>query len=352
MPARARITVSSRLLNDLKQRIVAGEFVPGSRLPTRADLIGAYGTTPVTLQRVCDRLVREGFLVAHGRRGTFVSDRPPHLTVYALVFPYHSSPTRPWPRFWTALAAEARSVALASGRTLVFSYGNETHQDLAAYRELEENVRSHRLVGLIFASPPHYLSGSSVLEAPGIPRVALMARAAIPGVSTIRLTGSLMGELVRRLRQAGCRRVALFTVQEQAADAQRLLGEAGFRVPAHWVYQTNYTVTQSARQVAYLLMKNGPRTTRPDGILITDDNLTEPTLAGLADAGVRVPRDLTVVTHCNFPAPPPSLPIVRLGYDTRRVLAACLDSLEAQRLGGASGRVTEIPFTSEEELGT
>ncbi len=352
MSPRAENTTSSRLLGDLKKRIVDGEFAPGCRLPTRTALISAYGTTPVTLQRVCDRLVREGFLVARGRQGTFVSDRPPHLTVYGLVFPYHNRPERPWPRFWTALAAEARNVAAASGRTLVFSYGNETHQDLEAYRQLEENVHSHRLVGLVFASPPHYLRGSAVLEAPGIPRVALMARAIIPGVSTIRLTGSLMGELVRRLRQAGCRRVALFTVQEQAADAQRLLAEAGFRVPPHWVYQTNYTVTHSARQVANLLMRAGPRTTRPDGILITDDNLTDPTLAGLADAGVRVPRAVTVVAHCNFPAPPPSVPVVRMGYDTRRVLAACLDSLEAQRLGAASGGVTEIPFTTEEELVT
>src|SRR5947207_12682088 len=69
----------------LRGEIVAGRFPPGARLPTRRQLTERFAAGPMSVQRALDRLARDGFVVAEGRRGTFVSPQPPHLNHYALV---------------------------------------------------------------------------------------------------------------------------------------------------------------------------------------------------------------------------------------------------------------------------
>ena len=110
MPARHEPQIGQRILREMRQRIVDGVYRPSDRLPTRAELVGEFATTPVTVQRVFDVLASDGFIVAQGRRGTFVCDRPPHLTHYGLVFPYRDRPERPWPRFWSACRARSASL--------------------------------------------------------------------------------------------------------------------------------------------------------------------------------------------------------------------------------------------------
>src|SRR5262245_29184268 len=72
------------IAEQIRRRIVTGELLPGQRLPTRRELNTRFGAGPMTVQRALDRLLRDGFVVAAGRRGTFVSPQPPHLSHFAL----------------------------------------------------------------------------------------------------------------------------------------------------------------------------------------------------------------------------------------------------------------------------
>jgi hypothetical protein len=73
--------------------------------------------------------------------------------------------------------------------------------------------------------------------------------------------------------------------------------------------------------------------------------------AGLAAAGVRVPRDLAIVAHANFPMPTRSaLPVVRLGFDVRRVVAACLDVLGRRALGETVNDPIRVPVEFEDDI--
>ena len=62
-----------------------------------------------------------------------------------------------------------------------------------------------------------------------------------------------------------------------------------------------------------------------------------------------MPDELEVVAHCNFPCPSPGiLPVKRIGYDAREVLAACLAELESQRVGNPPGlRTVQAKFESD-----
>ena len=71
-----------------------------------------------------------------------------------------------------------------------------------------------------------------------------------------------------------------------------------------------------------------------DALIVMDDNLVEHASAGILAAGVRVPEQLDVVAHCNFPWPAPSvLPVARLGYRAAEVLDRCVDWINARREG-------------------
>jgi GntR family transcriptional regulator len=62
----------SQLAGILRQRIVDGEFRAGDRLPTEAELIRAYGLSPMTVRRAVKILLDEHAVSTVPGRGTFV----------------------------------------------------------------------------------------------------------------------------------------------------------------------------------------------------------------------------------------------------------------------------------------
>jgi DNA-binding LacI/PurR family transcriptional regulator len=109
----------------------------------------------------------------------------------------------------------------------------------------------------------------------------------------------------------------------------------------------NISTPETAGNLTHLLMSHPDY--RPDGLFIADDNLVESVAAGLVTAGVRVPAELKVLAHCNFPAAAGSvLPFVRLGYDAHAVLSAAIEMIARARAGAAPG-IAEIPVIFENE---
>ena len=95
------------LLRSMRQEIVSGTRLPGSRLPTRLQMIEELQASPGTVQRALDRLIQDGFIESRGKRGTFVTNHPPHLYQYGVAFWGHPSDGVAWSRFWDALDREA-----------------------------------------------------------------------------------------------------------------------------------------------------------------------------------------------------------------------------------------------------
>ncbi len=62
----------AQLARILRERIAEGEFQAGDRLPTEAELMRAYGLSPVTVRRAIKILVDDRAVTATPGRGTFV----------------------------------------------------------------------------------------------------------------------------------------------------------------------------------------------------------------------------------------------------------------------------------------
>lgn len=342
----------------LRGEIISGVYPPGALFPIRADLQQRFATTPVTIQHAVDQLRREGFVYTAGRRATYVSPYPPHLYCYAMVF---STPRLPeeapgGSRFFRALV---NSTAAYDGtgqepRRIVVHYGIDFNHENHDARMLLQAARAHCYAGLIFPEHP-YVTGMAetpLARIPDLPCVAIMPRETGPISAVSTEGGSFLTKAMDYLSSRGRRRLAVLSNTSDPGLLGAILADAGRRgmvCRPYWTQMVRMESPEFARNVTHLLFHAG-QAERPDALFITDDNLVEHAIGGIIDAGVRVPEDLEVVAHCNFPWPAPSvLPVKRLGYDARDVLAALLESIEAQRQG-ATVTHRDIPAMFEEEL--
>jgi DNA-binding LacI/PurR family transcriptional regulator len=341
-----------RLFQQLQEKILLGEFAPGSRIPPRTELAKTYHMSPVTVQRVFDRLVEEGYVHPRGRNGSFVAEAPPHLNNYWLVFP-DESPGMLSP-FRHALTREAQKLGRKGRETFSIHVGHGGNFRQGDYEELLHDVTTHRTAGLIFATAGGYWNETPLRKEPGLARVAFSHGPEGPeDIALIRFDRqTFFDKALDRLQSLGRSRVAVLACSLPSAyrDLFRQgLARRGMETRPYWTQFVHSHGPAHALNLVHLLMHPDQRT-RPDALLVMDDALIEPAGAGLVEAGVRVPEELTVIAHTNFPHPVESpLPFIHLGYDVPALLGECLKLLVAQRRGETYPHVTLAPALFEEE---
>ena len=353
IPAGRRAPVKARrILNELRRQIVEGRFPPGSQLPRREDLEAHFHVSPLTLQKALSSLISDGFVYAKTGQGTFVVDEPPHLSRYGLVFPSEPGMTDTWNNFYAAMNNEAMAIQRSKPDRLTMYFGLENPGRHESRDQLIADVEAHRLAGLIFVSPPFNFVGTPLLDAPGMPRVSGAPYREIPSVRLDE--ASLMDKALRYLASRGRRRIALVSGNVMGPSVfdsfQTALGAWQMETRPFWQQGVHPDYPQWARNVVELLFQSG-QAERPDGLIITDDNLVPHATAGLLAAGMRVPDEVDVVGHCNFPWLTPSVvPAKRIGYDARRVLQVFMALIDMQRRGETPPTVTDIAAVTEDEV--
>lgn len=339
----------------LRQAIVRGEYAAGAQIPPQTVLCRQYGVSSVTAQLALARLTREGFLVSRPRRGCFVVDQPPHLNDYALVFPF--DPTGPfaertWSHYYVALNHEAVRLQRETGKRMLTFHGLDQHTDTPDRQRLIECLAAQCVAGVIFANAPFLLANTPILDLPGMPRVAIESKQVYPHVPIV--THDSQQWVIKALdylSALGRKRVAMIRLDREAdatAWVQQRLAERGMVSRSRWTQYVALNSPRGATHAAELLMHDRER---PNALIVEDDNFVEPVVAGLVAAGVRVPEDIAVVGHANFPWPPATaLPVRLLGYDVGAMLRLCVESIDRQRAGEEVPGVTSLPALWEDEF--
>jgi hypothetical protein len=326
------------IISDIRQQIVGGELTPGSQLATRNELEQYYQVSRDTVQRALDQLVEEDFVYTNGRRGTYVSPHPPHLSNYALIF--ESQPggsPEIWSQFEETLLYAATHRPPSPEQHITVYHDVKGTRNSPDYEQLERDVLNHRLAGLIFTFDPVSFRGTPLMQVPGVTRVAIVSEPLeMPTVNFSMF--SFIDRALDFIVAKGRRRVAVVSHMHSSFKDNRHLADGiaarGLVYRRYWMQTANVKTADSADECVHLLMHPG-QNERPDAVIIDNDNLLEPAIRGLLAAGVKVPEDIEVVTHANFPLPgasPLAVPVTRLGFDMRRVLDACFDSMNAHRL--------------------
>lgn len=335
----------------IRDGVIDGQYAPGQRIPTQVELAKMFGVSLFTIQRALGSLANDGFVHASTKNGTFVAQHLPHLCNYGLVTPGSWR----WSRLFMAIrkAAEMLSNESLRFREYVTSQEAGNREDI---RRLYRDIRGRRVGGLIFNGVMTDIVDTPILEQKVVPCVREQPRPKcdIPTVY-LDIRGSFVNRAVEYLTARGCRRIAHLVVMVEEdtplVDIAAWLKKTGIEVKPHWVHSIYPRINDktTANIVNVLMHLQGDD--RPDALLIHDDNLTEHAMAGLMTAGVKVPKDLEVVTHCNYPAPAPtSLPMKRLGFDCRLFLRKCIEVIEMERKGQTPPSLTLIPAIFEEEL--
>lgn len=337
--------------------LVVGERAlgAGERVPTRSEIGEHFGVSTMTVQRAFDRVIEEGFLTVAGKAGTVVAEHPPHLHRFVLSVPGHPGDTR-WVRFWDLLVQEAERWGHGTPSHMVVAQNADPEIGPVEAERLAQEIADHRVAGILLVTDAPHIT-SSLLRDADIPRVTftgLTPKSDVPGICLGGEGRLWFSRAVEHVHARGRKRIALITVPGLAQPRhlemwRELLEKRGLVCDPALIQMAGQWDARWATNLVLALFR-GPADQRPDALVVSDDNLVEQVCAGLQQLGLRVPEDLDVVAHANFPlAAPTALPLTRLGFDIPQVFALAMDLLQRQQRREGVPRVTVVHPRFEDE---
>ena len=336
--------------NRLRQQIISGVFNPGSRLPSQAALIKDFSASNVTIQNVMKSLAKQGYIYTRGNSGTFVSENPPFLRRIALLSPQDEPHEA---SFFHCFIKRGKEVSKQLGCELELFAGYEGWKGFEDYQRLMEQMESGTLAGIIFAANPYVLKGTPLLEYPDIPRVAFMEGDNLSNIDSVWVDyRQLINRSLDYFRKQGRKRIGIICPQvnlESYFDFS-VFDAKGIEFFPYLIQGVALTSPFWAENVVRLMMAL-PKKTRPDCLLIADDNLVWHATKALREMNLKVPEDIAVVGHANFPDPLDSaLPIPRMGFDLDECLRHCINTILARRKGETAKKRHILPALFDSEM--
>lgn len=352
----------------IRRQIVNEHWTIGHRLPTRTELCERFGVSNDTINSALIALRREGFVQPRGRLGTFVSQYPPHLSRYGVVFPIDA--TQHGDARWSSLLTGFQQLAcrndMPPNRQMASYHTVDEHDDSEGSRLLMTDVEHDRLAGLLFVG---HAKPVWVERIEGrLPYVELridQGRTTSPLVLEIPYQ-TLLDRCVAYAKQQGCKRVALLTLDsvlnERIDTWPKSLSQAhGVECRPQWILGASAQSPLTARQIVRLLL-SASLPNRPDALVVMDDNLLPEAAQGVLASGLS-PRQLSLISHANFPFPTPSaVPTKRIGIDLRDALRAAISLInkhgrpslsrisKSNRSFRRRDSVTTLPILEEHEV--
>lgn len=80
-----RLPLHARISEEIRKRIISGEYAPGEQLPSEQQLITQFDVSRITVRRAIANLVSQGLVTSHHGKGVFVKEQ--RLAVYSLSSP-------------------------------------------------------------------------------------------------------------------------------------------------------------------------------------------------------------------------------------------------------------------------
>jgi len=345
-----------RIAEALRERILAGRYPVGGRLPTRKEIADEFAASGITIQRAFEELLRDGFVVSRGCAGTFVAESPPHTSRFGVIFPsprprHPSTPASRWSTFYAEIVNAATEIEQQEGGRFSFYYGFYQGTGSEDYPRLVADVEAGRLAGLIIVHATIGLAGAPVMSHRHCPPIVMTGESLVPGATAVNYDyGVFIDAALDHFAAAGRRGVAAIALwggghvvhwdHLRSACEQR-----GLENPPYWNQVVGPESFEAANHVAQLLMHGDER---PDALLIADDHLVEHATAGLAACGVRGANDLDVVAWSNLPYTPTAhVPVRFIGPDIRDFVRTCVDLLRRKKAGEDCPRELLLPFRAE-----
>jgi DNA-binding LacI/PurR family transcriptional regulator len=337
-------TKTQVIIGDIRRQIVSGDLRGGEKLPTYSELEERYQVSRMTMQAVVESLKDDGFVASKERQGLFVSPNPPHENRFGILLPKHERHNR----FWRVLISEAEK------------YVEDKGYEIAVYRDmtkpsgrenLRRDVRNCRLAGLIVTCDPDDYDVPDIFADESIPKI-MFAKQDLPSAFHFSLgRQQLIEKSLDQFLANGRKRIAYLTGFGMGLNYELFLAGVQERAlesgPAWQFALENFDAADHLMQ----LLMSLPADRRPDALLIDNDNLVEAAVRGLETAGVTIPDDIEVISHCNWNERfMNTLPVRFIGFDIHKIIADGLDMFINFRQKPIPIETHEIPALFEDEL--
>jgi DNA-binding LacI/PurR family transcriptional regulator len=351
---------ATQIANQLRERLEQGVFAPGQRIPSRYKLAETIGVSCSTIDEAVVTLVKEGWLARRRGSGTVVRQRDTALRCVG-VYEHYDYGANPESTYARTLCAAVQEILAGQG-TRMRLWVNHRPVNQPTVEPMEEVVsacRKGQVQGVIVPlTDGEQLQWLRKLPVP----LAIGSAADLPNAVTHDLAQGVELSL-SELARLGCRSVGLIsgwpmrsTDHDGSGDVTNagrerfwdLMGRLGLIIRPEWLWAPEPGVRISSPSVERYgyeqfcaLWRDEPH---PDGLIVNDDIMARGVIAGLLEAGVRVPLDLKLVLHrnrevdllCPLPASFTELSI-------RATAEALVSQIEKQFRGEACQRVV-LPY--------
>ena len=324
--------------------IASGKFPPGGKLPTYDELERIHNVSYITINACIKLLKNSGLVISRERAGVFVSERPPILNRFAMIFPKEALSEN---RFLQTILKLLNDESVKRKLEFEIFPGFEPHVDNPDYQKLISELHKMRIGGVAHVSMPSLPDACELLHFPGIPVINASSCMKFDDKSYVEKSCDYL--LSRKKRRIA----VLFQGKNHLVEKfMEKRDKSGMNSPDHWFIPIGTDAREGAGNITRLLL-DCPSEKRPNGLIITDDNLVDHALGGVFRSRVKVPEELEIVTHCNWPNPVTSvMPVKRLGYDVGEAVSIIIDILLKSRGKSGLQKTESVPLAPlfEEEI--
>ncbi len=235
--------------------------------------------------------------------------------------------------FWTTIARGVEDAAHAEGYSVILCNTDESPEKQAQYLTM---LLKRRIDGILLAPASSSPESVELIQKQGT--VVVVLDRTVPCVEVDIIRGDSFGgayQLTKHLLSLGHRHIVVLTgpkdvstSSERVEGFQLAMSEAGLEHDTKNVYWGSFSQSMG-RDMTNRALQTSPR---PTGILAVNNFIANGALQAFAQAGIRVPEDISLVSFDDVPEsinPAPFLtvalqPAYEMGYQASQLLIARL----------------------------
>lgn len=297
-------SLTSQLVDGLREAILTGVYAPGNCLPSLRQISEETGVSLIIVRRALERLQREGQVAPRPGSGNVVlgkGERRWKGHVLTVICGHGDN------YVFNVMANILRERILQDGYLVSQVAAHDSKANVSGLAQFEHALS--RTIDLVVCLGGRCNDVSRRLSKTGIPVVLfssdgnLRLKNCVAKVNWLHQLG--VGDFVAACRRRGVRRAIQVCCSLEFASAAPLLREAGIEVSVWSVNPRDElpggieTVRTRCMELFEKRFARG-RDWLPDVIYFSDDYLATEGIASLARHGVRIPEDVGVVTWRNI----------------------------------------------------
>ncbi|NUU60101.1 GntR family transcriptional regulator [Paenibacillus agri] len=297
----------SVIKEDIKQRLISGEWTEGYRLPSSREFAQYYESSVNTIEKAIKELTEEGWLIRDSRRGTFMNKEKEILQggtrlVAAFVFGIDN------PIWATALRGVEDALFLRGYQLL----SSSDDRNLEKLESLVRGAVERKVEGVIlspFMSEGHEEINNrifSLLQDHGIKYISLdrvVYNTSIPYVTSDNIAGAY--NLTKLLIEQGHRQMLFIKNSNISTINERLMGFKQAIVDSGLPYSHEFEVFIPTKYEDFSdefdhycdVLERKMKEMSFTAVFTANDQIAEAALRSLQSMNVRVPEDVSLVTY-------------------------------------------------------